>query len=116
MGWGTFDNNIIEEALDKTLYSVSAYENGQIIGYGRIIGDGIIFIYLQDIMVAPGYQHQNIGTEIVNKLLDKVKELKEKNPGLRAYLGAVKGKENFYKRFGFITRREADLGEGMILI
>lgn len=31
------------------------------------------------------------------------------------YLGASSGKEEFYKKFGFVTRKEAGLGSGMIL-
>lgn len=34
---------------------------------------------------------------------------------MRVYLGASKGKEKFYERFGFITRENANLGSGMIL-
>ena len=30
------------------------------------------------------------------------------------YLGASKGKEKFYEKFGFVARKDADLGEGMI--
>ena len=52
---------------------------------------------------------------IMNKLLDIIKEIKRENPNLRVYLGASKNKENFYKKFGFIERADADLGAGMIL-
>ena len=34
---------------------------------------------------------------------------------MRVYLGSSKGKEEFYKKFGFITRDETELGAGMIL-
>ena len=34
---------------------------------------------------------------------------------MRTYLGASKGKEKFYEKFGFITRIDAGLGPGMIL-
>ena len=64
-------------------------------------------------MVAPEYQGQKIGT--MNKLLDKVNDVKIINPDVRTYLGASKNKESFYKKFGFITRQEHDLGAGMIL-
>ena len=53
--------------------------------------------------------------EIMNKLLEKIRDLQKNNPDIRVYLGASKGKENFYKHFGFIERKEADLGAGMIL-
>ena len=115
VGWGAYDDEVSEIALKNTMYSVSVYENDNIIGYGRLIGDGIVFLYIHDIMVKPEYQGKGIGKTIMNKLLDKVNELRKINPYLRTYLGASKGKEEFYKKCGFITREEANLGAGMIL-
>ena len=115
VGWGAYDNDITKQALDNTYYSVSVYDNNKIIGYGRLIGDTICFMYIHDIMVLPTYQNQKIGTLIMNKLLDKVNELKKINPDIRVYLGASKGKEGFYKHFGFVDRKDAGLGSGMIL-
>ena len=115
VGWGAYSNEISTKALDNTFYSVSVYDDDKIIGYGRLIGDTICFIYIHDIMVAPEYQAKGIGTIIMNKLLEKIEEIKKENPSLRVYLGSSKNKESFYKKFGFIERNEADLGAGMIL-
>ena len=115
VGWGTRDNKIVEIALNKSLYSICAYDGDKMIGYGRIIGDKTIFLYTQDIMVIPEYQSQKVGTNIMKMILKKVNEFKELNPSIRTYLGASKGVEDFYRKFGFITREEANLGEGMIL-
>lgn len=105
---------ISKKALNNTYYSVSVYDENKIIGYGRLIGDGICFMHIHDVMVIPEYQNKRIGTRIVNKLLEKIKEIKKENPDVRVYLGASKGKEGFYKNFGFIERQDADLGAGMI--
>ena len=115
VGWGHYEENISQRALDNTYYSVSVYEDGKIIGYGRMIGDTIIFMYIQDIMVRPEYQNKKIGTMIMSKLLEKVKELRKTNPDILVYLGASKNKEPFYERFGFVDRKAVDLGAGMIL-
>lgn len=115
VGWGSYEEEISKKALSNNIYSVSIYDNNNIIGYGRIIGDGIVFLYIHDIMVKPEYQGKGIGKTIMNKLLDKIHELQKVNPDLRTYLGASKGKEEFYKKCGFITREEANLGAGMIL-
>ena len=115
VGWGSYDEKITEKALANTIYSVSMYDNDKIIGYGRIIGDGICFLYIHDVMVEPKYQNKKIGSQIMNKLLDKVNQIKLENPFIRVYLGASKGKEKFYERFGFISREAANLGSGMIL-
>ena len=115
VGWGAYDDNITQKALDNTFYSVSVYDDNKIVGYGRIIGDTICFLYIQDIMVKPEYQGNKIGTMIMNKLLEKINEIKQENPDLRVYLGASKNREEFYEKFGFIKRIDADLGYGMIL-
>ena len=115
VGWGSYEEEISKKALSNNIYSVSIYDNNNIIGYGRIIGDGIVFLYIHDIMVKPEYQGKGIGKTIMNKLLSKIHELQKVNPDLRTYLGASKGKEEFYKKCGFITREEANLGAGMIL-
>lgn len=115
VGWGKRKKLIVEEALKNTLYSLCVYNDEQIIGYGRIIGDKTVFLYIQDIMVDPKYQNKKIGTGIMNNILNKIQEYKKINPNIRVYLGASKGKEKFYKKFGFITRKEANLGDGMIL-
>lgn len=113
--WGTRENKIIEEALKHTLYSLCVYDENKLIGYGRIIGDKTIFLYIQDIMVIPEYQGKKIGTDIMNKLIEKINEYKKVNPEIRTYLGATKGKESFYEKFGFISRPNEELGAGMIL-
>ena len=115
VGWGAYDEKIVQKALDNTFYSVSVYDDNKIVGYGRIIGDTICFLYIQDIMVKPEYQGKKIGTMIMNKLLEKINEIKKENIGLRVYLGASKNREKFYEKFGFIKRIDDDLGYGMIL-
>ena len=115
VGWGAYDEKISQKALENTFYSVSVYDDNKIIGYVRIIGDSICFLYIQDIMVDPENQGNNIGTMIMNKLLEKVNDIKKENPDLRVYLGASKNREEFYERFGFVKRIDANLGYGMIL-
>ena len=60
VGWGSYDEKVSEKALANTMYSVSVYDDDKIIGYGRIIGDGICFLYIHDVMVIPKYQNKKI--------------------------------------------------------
>lgn len=115
VGWGHYKENIAKRSLDNTFYSITVYDDEKVIGYGRIIGDTICFLYIQDIMVVPEYQSNKIGTMIMNKLLEKINDIKRDNPSLRVYLGSSKNKEGFYEKFGFIKRTDANLGHGMIL-
>ena len=97
------------------MLSAKAADMDKIIGFGRIIGDKTIFLYIQDIMVIPEYQNKHIGTQIMNKLISQINVYKQINPNIRTYLGASKGMEPFYEKFGFISRPNNDLGAGMIL-
>ena len=115
VGWGIRKNNIVDESLKNTLYSLCVYDDDKLIGYRRIIGDKTIFLYIQDIMVVPEYQSKHIGTGIMKNLLKKINGYKKINPNIRTYLGASKGKESFYEKFGFISRPNENLGSGMIL-
>lgn len=115
VGWGRRKESIIEEALKNTLYSLCVYDNEKLIGYGRIIGDKTIFLYIHSVMVIPEYQGKGIGTGIMNELIKQINEYKKVNPNIRTYLGASKGKESFYEKFGFVTRPNEDVGAGMIL-
>lgn len=114
VGWEAYSKEISSKALNNTYYSVSIYDNDKIVGYGRLIGEGICFMYIHDVMVIPEYQNKKIGTVIMNNLIKEVDKIKKENPDMRLYLGASKDKESFYKKFGFIERQEAGLGEGMI--
>ena len=112
--WGRHENAVVEEALKHTLYSVCVYDEDKLIGYARIIGDKTIFLHIHDVMVRPDYQGIGIGTEIMNKILDKVNEYRRVNPSIKVYLGASKGKEGFYEKFGFVGRPNESLGAGMV--
>lgn len=115
VGWGIRDDKIVEVALENTLFSLCAYDDDKLIGYGRIIGDKTIFLYIHDVMVIPEYQGKGIGKGIMRELLNQIDRYKEVNPNIRTYLGASKGKEAFYEKFGFVSRPNESLGAGMVL-
>ncbi len=108
------DEKVVDIALSHSLYSICVYDEDRLIGYGRIIGDETIFVYIHSIMVDPLYQGQNIGTTIVKKLIDKCLEYRKMNSELRIYLSAVKGSEKFYEKLGFISREDYGLGKAMV--
>ena len=60
VGWGSYEPEISKKALSNTIYSVSVYDDEKIIGFGRLIGDGICFLYIHDVMVVPEYQNKKI--------------------------------------------------------
>ena len=91
----------VEKALANDLFDVTAIYNGKVIGMGRLVGDGYMYWYLQEIIVLPEYQGMGIGKRIVNRLLDYIKEQTEPGTIVSVGLTAAAGKETFYEKFGF---------------
>ena len=54
--------------LPNTLYGVSLLHGGQVVGMGRIIGDGGCFYTVVDIAVLPAHQKQGLGKRIMAAL------------------------------------------------
>ena len=115
VGWGREPDHLIDEMFENTLYSVCAYDGEKMVGFARIVGDGILFAYIQDVMVLPEYQGQHVGSCLRAYILGEISRRTVISPNIRTYLGASEGKEDFYRRFGFVTREELGLGAGMIL-
>ena len=49
-----------EAALRTGLFSVTAFCEGKAVGMGRLVGDGSMYWYIQDMAVLPEYQGRGI--------------------------------------------------------
>lgn len=89
------------KALQNGLMNVSAIYDGELVGMGRLVGDGAMYWYLQEIIILPQFQRKGIGTMIVNHLVDYARE--NSTTGKFTTIGGVsaKGKEPFYEKMGF---------------
>ena len=67
----------------------------------RIVCDCVMYWYLQEIILIPQYQGQGIGTKIVKRLLEYIKENTMPGTFVSVGLTAAKGKDTFYEKFGF---------------
>ena len=90
-----------KRALSNGLLNVSAYYQDKLVGMGRLVGDGAMYWYLQEIIVLPEYQKKGIGTQIVNHLIDYAKENSKTCPFTTIGGVSAKGKEGFYQKLGF---------------
>ena len=91
-------------------FAASLYFNNEIVGMGRVCGDGSYFT-IYDIVVHKDYQKLGFGSIILTEIIDWYKSIKDEDTYL--YLGASKGKEKFYEKFGFKSRPNDDVGAGM---
>jgi GNAT superfamily N-acetyltransferase len=111
--WPTFDEELVNQALSNSLFSVVVHdENGVIIGMNRILGDNAIYLHVQDVIVKPEYQRNGIGKLIMDELLAYIENTGVKNTNVG--LMCSKGREAFYKDFGFQERPNEKFGAEMI--
>ncbi len=95
------------EALINSWHTISVYENDTLLGFGRIICDGVVHALILDVIVLPEKQGKGIGRAIMNKLVTKCKQNKIRD----IQLFCAKGKKGFYEKLGFEIRPED--GPGM---
>ena len=100
--------------LDNSLYTLVAYKDGKAVGTGRIVGDGAIICYVQDLIIRPEVQGEGIGGLILESLKSFVINTGFEGTTMMFDLMCAKGREPFYKKHGFIARPTDDLGPGMI--
>lgn len=102
-------------AIENSLHIVKAVDQKQnLLGMGRIVGDGAVICYVQDLVVVPEAQGKGIGTIILRHLTDYVSSIQEQNTTMMFCLMSAKGREYFYEKHGFIARPTDELGPGMI--
>jgi predicted N-acetyltransferase YhbS len=113
VGWVLPDAAVVESSLRNSHYCVCARAKGRIVGMARIIGDGGMVYYIQDVIVEPSRQGEGIGGRLMDRTMDyiRLRSVRHTIVGLMA----AKGKEPFYERHGFIRRPNEKLGAGMTM-
>ncbi|MFT5088966.1 MAG: GNAT superfamily N-acetyltransferase [Planctomycetota bacterium] len=91
-------------ALGNSLFGVVAKLGDSVVGAGRIVGDGAMYCYIQDVMVDPEYQNNGIGTEIMDNLMAWIDTYMPEN----IYIGLFTGVDldSFYARYSFKSSEE----------
>jgi len=64
-GWGRLDLQTARKTINAGVANVTAYDDNKLVGFGRAVGDGAIYFYIQDLIVIEEYRGRNIGTSIV---------------------------------------------------
>lgn len=112
--WKILSKKQAEMAIANSLYTVCAYDFDRPIGMGRLVGDGAVICYVQDLVIHPDAQYMGIGGQILSMLIAYAEGLRIEGTELMLDLMCAKGREQFYERFGFIARPTEQLGPGMI--
>lgn len=113
VGWSVFDKDLAYKGLQNSVYKIAAILNGKTIAFARVISDGGLVAFIADVMVLPEHQGKGIGTEIMNRVMDYIKDSLTVEQRLSVNLMAAKGKDDFYLQFGFNKRPSDNYGCGM---
>ena len=65
----TIRENRARIALDHSLYTLIARENGRPVGMARVVGDGGYVYFICDVIVRPSHQSQGLGRYIIEHVL-----------------------------------------------
>lgn len=115
VGWNKLSEKQSVSAIANSLFQVKAVdEQDNVIGMGRIVGDGAVICYIQDLIVVPEAQGSGVGSLIIDRLIRYVKSIKEEGTTMMLCLMCAKGREPFYEKHNFIARPTDNLGPGMI--
>jgi GNAT superfamily N-acetyltransferase len=102
-GWfrhASLDIEALDQALAQSWTTLSAYDHQLLVGFGRVISDGVLHGFIVDLIVLPSYQGHGIGSHILEQLVTRCRDV-----GIRTIqLFAANGKAGFYERHSFVPR------------
>jgi GNAT superfamily N-acetyltransferase/predicted enzyme related to lactoylglutathione lyase len=101
VGWKKHGVPGAELILKAPLYAAVAEDNesNKTIGCVLLLGDGVSFYYVKDMMVHPDYQGKHIGTALMHRLNQWLET--DAAPGALVGLYTGQNLASFYKQFGF---------------
>jgi len=102
VGWGWRSEEMAATGLANALFTVCVLHGEEVVGCGRVIGDGGLYFYLQDIIVLPAFQSRGLGKRLMQSILGYLEA--HALPGAFVGLMAASGASTFYTQFGFAAR------------
>ena len=102
-GWNQEYNFSVQDlanAIQNSWYSMSLYDVDKLIGFGRVIADGVHHALIVDLIIHPDYQGKGLGSKLLNELVHKCTAYNIRD----IQLFAAKDKYHFYEKYGFEKR------------
>jgi len=113
VGWSKVDITQAQVGINNSLYLITAVHMNKTIGLARIVGDGGYIAIIEDVIVLPDYQGIGVGKCLLQKVMEFIRGNLKEGQSTFVNLMSEKGRESFYKQFGFNERPNESLGCGM---
>ena len=99
VGWTAYtkDMSALEQGYKHSLLVLSAYENEELLGIVRAVGDGHTIVFVQDILGFPEKQRQGVGTALLKAVLDRYPDVRQ----IELVTDNTPKTVAFYKSLGF---------------
>jgi GNAT superfamily N-acetyltransferase len=114
VGWEPPCEAQAQVALQNSLATFTALDDGKPVGMARLIGDGGMSFYIKDFAVLPSHQGTGIGAGLIRALEGYIRDTVV--PGWAVSLELISTREAvpFYRRMGFEERPCEWDGTGMM--
>ncbi|GGP09879.1 GNAT family N-acetyltransferase [Oceanobacillus neutriphilus] len=78
--WSAYTKDLdkLQQSVANSLYVLTAWQEEELIGLIRVVGDGLSIIYIQDLLVKNAYHNQKIGSELIQSVLHKYADVRQK--------------------------------------
>ena len=99
VGWTAYTDNlsILRRGFENSLLVLAAFENNELIGIIRVVGDGFTIVFVQDILVFPNQQRKGVGSLLLQAILDRYKNVRQ----IELATDNTPQTNAFYKSMGF---------------
>jgi ribosomal protein S18 acetylase RimI-like enzyme len=114
VGWGQVsDLEAVARALEGSLYSVCIEFDGRAVATGRLVGDGGVYAYIQDVILLEEFRGRGLAVMVMDALMAHLDRVYPDG----AFIGlmAAEGVAGLYERYGFERRPENAPGMRRVL-
>jgi GNAT superfamily N-acetyltransferase len=110
-GWGLIDEETATRTIRAAVFTVSLRREQRLIGLARVMGDGVLYFFLADLVVDPAFRGERLGDRLMRTVTSYFDRCA--GPGASITLVALNGGESFYEKFGFARCPDGPFGSGM---
>ena len=79
VGWTAYTDHpeLLRKGFENSMLTLAAYEDDQLLGIIRTVGDGHTIVFVQDILVFPEYQRKGVGSALLQAILDRYSHVRQ---------------------------------------
>jgi predicted GNAT family N-acyltransferase len=111
MGWGRIDEETANRTIQAAAFTVCLRRQDQFVGIARVMGDGAMYFFLADLIVAPEFRGSGYGDQLMHAVTSYFD--RSAMAGATITLVPLNGREPFYEKFGFVRCPSGPFGTAM---